>query len=462
MLVRRMRDQVLFWAQLGPMTLLLTLLAAAPLVGRLDLPIIAMVGSVACWRWRMRALGGVLATLIGWVAWQLQAIPPEDRFWYLGIGIALALGFVVLCLAFDEVKAAIGQLEGEASSRLETLMRFEGQVKRRETQWQLERDRAAQQLAALEQKLREAQRHHAVQLEGTHEERHRLTERIVALQLQQVTVDQLQQQLQDALSSSAVQQSALREQASRAAQLETELLKRPAHLNEQLQHALSNCQTLEATITRQSARMAQLEAAAPTVDTLEATLHEQRARIAQLESAVPTVDPRLHTLQTTIHEQQVRIAQLEAEPSTSGSEEQLLATLHEQAAHIAQLETELQAVQDSTIQNGSDEQLLATLHEQAAHIAQLETQLQARTVQASQAVNVQNGLEEQRRHLQQLRRQLFQSEGELWLVEQQRFDSSPSELALRHQLLEAVSELQLWEREALLCQQLLDTTLTQP
>jgi hypothetical protein len=180
----RDRNQLLFWAQLGPMTLLLTLLAATPLVGRFDLPIIAILGSLCCWRWRMRALGGVLCVLIGWVAWQLTSIPQEQRFWYLGVGIAIALGFMVLCLAFDEVKAAIGQLEGEARTRLDALMRQDEQSRRRENQFQLERDRALNQVAALEQRLRDAQRQHALALDTKELERRTLADRFIALQLQ--------------------------------------------------------------------------------------------------------------------------------------------------------------------------------------------------------------------------------------------------------------------------------------
>lgn len=122
------------WTLIGPLCIILTL--AFSLLKHSDnpllLPYVALVGVALSWRWQMRGLAVTCGFILAVITYQLTSIPPEDRFWELGISIAIALGCLVTALSFDEAKRIVleeytspstnfDQLRSQLNGQLETL-----------------------------------------------------------------------------------------------------------------------------------------------------------------------------------------------------------------------------------------------------------------------------------------------------------------------------------------------------
>jgi chromosome segregation ATPase len=289
--------------------------------------------------------------------------------------MAVALGFVVLCLAFDEVQSSVGQLEGEARTRLDSLMRLDEQVKRRESQWQLDKDRMAQQIARLEFQLQDAQRNFSKQLESKEHERRALADRLAVLQVQQGVNEQLQAQV-------AAASTQCTHEMQRTQQLQGDLMALQRRHQEALlerEQALSHCRMIETQYKTQSQQLIELQQACQSGDN---QMVEQNLR-----------------------------------------------------AQVASLENELAALR--------------------AHTPE--------PVVRTQVVQVTTGLEEQRQQIHEMRKLLFDTEGKLWLSEQQceqdRREPRPEELCLRRQFMDAVEEAAMWQQEAERCEALIHSLL---
>lgn len=129
------RRAVLFWAYLGPFMVILTLFVASAQVAlhHAYLSLTALVGLPLCWRWRAWGLCGALGILGVFLLFGVMELPVSQRFWYMGLGLSVALAFIIVTLAsaeakqrLEDIEGSAEQLEAECRSLLET-QRSEGE-----------------------------------------------------------------------------------------------------------------------------------------------------------------------------------------------------------------------------------------------------------------------------------------------------------------------------------------------
>jgi chromosome segregation ATPase len=131
---------VWFWSLLGPFLTMLTffvsLLKFSPWT--FYLPTIALIGIPLCCFARTRGLWIALSLLAVALLIFFNRVPLEERFWHLGVAMAVALTFVVSTLSFEEVDAQLCDLEVESGSRLHNVMQLDGRLKEVDGYWRLQ------------------------------------------------------------------------------------------------------------------------------------------------------------------------------------------------------------------------------------------------------------------------------------------------------------------------------------
>jgi chromosome segregation ATPase len=108
-----------FWTVLGPLILLSALAPAlfAPVKNNFIFPLITFAGFILCWRWKTGGLAAAIVLSFGLLAYLFNSIPQDERFWQLGITLAIALSFVVFTLSVEEAQAIDSLLQLDFSSK---------------------------------------------------------------------------------------------------------------------------------------------------------------------------------------------------------------------------------------------------------------------------------------------------------------------------------------------------------
>lgn len=138
---QRVANKVQFWTMLGPLSILCILIVTlfkADLQYSL-LSFITVAGLAVCWKWKMR---GLIVTVVALVATMLllySHVALQDRYWLVGISMAIALGLVTTVLALEESEEMVSHLHVESSSRLENLWKLHEKLKQGQEHWQTER-----------------------------------------------------------------------------------------------------------------------------------------------------------------------------------------------------------------------------------------------------------------------------------------------------------------------------------
>ena len=105
--------QIRFWAILGPlMTVLifsLALVKQSPT--SLSLGILAVGGLIGCWVWRMKGLLCSLVFVIGILAYNFPSVEMGERFWFLGLAMAISLSLIVTVLSYEEIEGLLRGLQ---------------------------------------------------------------------------------------------------------------------------------------------------------------------------------------------------------------------------------------------------------------------------------------------------------------------------------------------------------------
>ncbi len=123
--------QVKFWALIGPFVCLLALFVffVKSTSGPIFLPVLLLVGVPLCWRWKLWGVAFSVGLLFAFLTYTYGEIPLEERFWYLGMGVSIALALFITALSFDEVEAIIFAIQLESRSRLENLWKVDEKQK---------------------------------------------------------------------------------------------------------------------------------------------------------------------------------------------------------------------------------------------------------------------------------------------------------------------------------------------
>lgn len=150
-------ERMQIWCLAGPVLLLLCC-AVSLFQARFDyshLPVIACVGLAICWRWKQVGLLGCLICLILISGYLLTVVEIEERFWLLGMSMAIALGLIVTTLSLEEATALVASLRVESNSRLENLWRVDEKLKAAQRHWHSERTGLMEQVSQLSSQLQE-------------------------------------------------------------------------------------------------------------------------------------------------------------------------------------------------------------------------------------------------------------------------------------------------------------------
>lgn len=157
-LEKKVEGQVRFWSLLGPF---LILLAIAIVLFKMSmhwyLPVGVLIGVPLCIKWKMPGLATALTCLFVLFLFSYPQIDLQERYWHLGIGMAVALSFVILTLSLEEVQNLIDKLQVESQSRLDNFLRLDETVKQLEESWRLEKEALLSSVKELSLEITETQ-----------------------------------------------------------------------------------------------------------------------------------------------------------------------------------------------------------------------------------------------------------------------------------------------------------------
>lgn len=152
--IKSTEKQVQFWSLLGPFIILLS---ATVMLFKMSahwyLPVSILVGLPLCAKWKMKGLLASLLLLVSFFLFSYPNIDLEERYWHLGMGMVIALSFIILTLSFEEVQSLLLNYQNESASRLENFLKLDGDVKVLENNWVAERDGINNQLQQMTQEL---------------------------------------------------------------------------------------------------------------------------------------------------------------------------------------------------------------------------------------------------------------------------------------------------------------------
>lgn len=159
-LEKQLGHQAQFLAFLGPGLILLSTLILL-FKGGANLwyfPVAALIGIPLCFKWEMKGLALSLVVLFIFMGISYSSLPLEDRYWHVGMGMALALSFVVITLSVEESQVVIGSLQAESNSRLENIVKLNEQWQAMQQEWAAEKEALNQKVVVLTHELTVAQK----------------------------------------------------------------------------------------------------------------------------------------------------------------------------------------------------------------------------------------------------------------------------------------------------------------
>lgn len=155
---RKVESQVQFWSLLGPF---LVLLSIAVLLFKVSIhwyfPVSALIGIPLCVKWKMKGMAIALCTLLLLSGIGYQNLELDDRYWHVGLALAMAFSFIVMTLSLEEVQGLVARVQLESQSRLDNFVLLDERLKAAELEWGLERERVRAEAAVLNLEVAKAQ-----------------------------------------------------------------------------------------------------------------------------------------------------------------------------------------------------------------------------------------------------------------------------------------------------------------
>lgn len=157
-LERKVENQVQFWSLLGPF---LILLSTAILLFKVSVhwyfPVSALIGIPLCVKWKMKGMAAALSSLLFFSVLAYQNLELDERYWHVGMALAMAFSFIVLTLSLEEVQHLVGKLELESQSRLDNFLKLDEKWKEAEQTWSGEREKTQAEVDVLAQEMTKVQ-----------------------------------------------------------------------------------------------------------------------------------------------------------------------------------------------------------------------------------------------------------------------------------------------------------------
>lgn len=155
---RKVENQVQFWSLLGPFFVLLSI---AVLLFKVSphwyFPVSALIGIPLCVKWKMKGMATALCCLFLLAGISYQDLELDDRYWHVGLSLAMAFSFIVLTLSLEEVEGLVCKLQLESQSRLDNFLLLDEKWKSAEQEWSFEKEKSKIEVASLTQELTKIQ-----------------------------------------------------------------------------------------------------------------------------------------------------------------------------------------------------------------------------------------------------------------------------------------------------------------
>lgn len=155
---RKVESQVQFWSLLGPF---LVLLSIAVLLFKVSIhwyyPVSALIGIPLCVKWKMKGMAIALCSLLVLSGIGYQNLELDDRYWHVGLALAMAFSFIILTLSLEEVQGLVAKLQLESKSRLDNFSLLDEKLKAAEIEWANEREQYKAEATSLNLEIARAQ-----------------------------------------------------------------------------------------------------------------------------------------------------------------------------------------------------------------------------------------------------------------------------------------------------------------
>ncbi len=139
-LEKKIENQVQFWSLLGPFLILLSVTVLLFKVSsHWYFPVTALIGLPLCVKWKMKGMAAALSCLLFFSVLAYQNLELDERYWHVGMVLAMAFSFIVLTLSLEEVQNLVDKLQLESQSRLDNFLRLDEKWKSAEQEWSHER-----------------------------------------------------------------------------------------------------------------------------------------------------------------------------------------------------------------------------------------------------------------------------------------------------------------------------------
>lgn len=136
---KKVETQVQFWSLLGPFFVLLSITILLFKVSpHWYFPVCGLIGIPLCLKWKMKGLALSLGCLFVFSGLNYQNLELDDRYWHVGLSLAMAFSFIVLTLSLEEVQGVVSKLQLESQSRLDNFLLVDEKWKMAENDWSSE------------------------------------------------------------------------------------------------------------------------------------------------------------------------------------------------------------------------------------------------------------------------------------------------------------------------------------
>lgn len=155
---RKVEGQVQFWSFLGPFFILLSIsVLLFKVTPHWYFPVSALIGIPLCVKWKMKGMAAALSCLLLLSSMGYQSLELDDRYWHVGLALAMAFSFIVLTLSLEEVQAVINKMELESQSRLDNFLLLDEKWKLAEQEWNVVIEKSKSEVTTLTQEIARVQ-----------------------------------------------------------------------------------------------------------------------------------------------------------------------------------------------------------------------------------------------------------------------------------------------------------------
>lgn len=155
---KKVERQVQFWSLIGPFLILLSITVLLFKVSaHWYFSASALIGIPLCVKWKMKGMALSLGCLCLFSIIGYQALELDERYWHVGLSLAMAFSFIVLTLSLEEVQGLIDKVELESQSRLDNVVLLDEKWKIAELEWANEKEKSKVEVAVLNQEITRVQ-----------------------------------------------------------------------------------------------------------------------------------------------------------------------------------------------------------------------------------------------------------------------------------------------------------------